>query len=244
MGGYPQRGLHGHVVQVVGQRIARGELSPGDPIDVDELETEFGVSRTVVRESLKVLAAKGLVDARPKRGTFVRPRADWSLLDPDLLRWQYEGRVDAAFLDNLAEVRAIVEPAGARLAASRRTVEDLAALERALAGMSTGITTGTAGEENKDTAIAADLAFHRALLFAAHNELLERMEVVIEAGLRTHDHLVYESAAWESSIPTHRIVLEAVRAGDADRAEQGMREILRIAQEQAAGFAKRQVPIT
>lgn len=215
---YPQRGLHGHVVRAIGQRIVHGTLRPGAPLDVDKLEGEFGVSRTVVREALKVLAAKGLVDARPKRGTFVRPRADWSLLDPDLLHWHYEGRVDAGFLDNLAEVRAIVEPAGARLAALRRSDEDLAGLHRALEEMARAGRDGARG-------VSADLSFHRILLACAHNELLARMEVVIEAGLATRDRLVYETPARES-VPAHEAVFDAVRDGDPDRSEAAMLALL------------------
>src|SRR5262249_27630318 len=158
---YPRRGLHGRVVQVVGQRIAQGINPPGDPLDVASLGAEFGVSRTVVREALKVLAAKGLVDARPKRGTFVRPRADWSLLDPDVLRWRFGNRADRRFLGELAEVRLIVEPAAARLAAARRSTEDLAALDRAVAGL------GRPGATPQDV-IAADIAFHCGLLRASH----------------------------------------------------------------------------
>src|SRR5918999_686463 len=130
--GYPDRGLHGQVVQEVGRRIVSGAEPPGSILDIEHLEATFDVSKTVVREALKVLAAKGLVDARPKRGTFVRPRADWSLLDPDLLRWQFESSARDQFLTNRHEVRLIVEPAGARLAAVRRTDDDLAALEGTL----------------------------------------------------------------------------------------------------------------
>src|ERR1700746_1337182 len=84
-------------------------------------QAEFGVSLTVMRESLKVLAAKGLVGARQKRGTYVRQRADWNLLDPDVLRWQFSAKSGASLLRSLDEVRAIIEPAAARLAALRRT---------------------------------------------------------------------------------------------------------------------------
>src|SRR5690606_28970744 len=107
-----------------------------------------------------------------KRGTFVRPRVEWNLLDRDVLRWQWVERTDAEFFENLQEVRAIVEPAGARLAAQRRTAEDVAALEQALAAMA------GAGDDPV-AATRADLAFHRALLAATHNELLLRMEAVI-----------------------------------------------------------------
>ena len=86
---YAARGVHGQTVEVIAQRILTGQFAEGSTLDIVALQTEFDVSLTVLREALKVLAAKGMVDARPKRGTFVRPRADWSLLDGDVLRWQF-----------------------------------------------------------------------------------------------------------------------------------------------------------
>jgi GntR family transcriptional regulator, galactonate operon transcriptional repressor len=222
---YSGRGIHGMAVNRIGQQIIRGELAPGAILDPVELERELDVSRTVIREALRVLAAKGLVDARPNRGTFVRPREDWSLLDPDLLRWQFEDWPNSGFLANLAEVRAIVEPAGARLAAQRRNDADLAALRTALDSMAAANESGTA-----DEIVRADLAFHHALLMATHNELLQRMELVIETGLRARDQLVHGRGSVPDSTPEHRAVFEAVAAGDFDKAEGAMHVLL----EQAA----------
>ena len=132
---YSPRGLRGQTVREMARRILSGELAERQTIDVASLEVELDVSRTALREAFKVLAAKGLVDARQKRGTFVRPRSDWNLLDGDLIRWQFDDRSDDTFLDNVHEVREVVEPAGARIAARRRTKADIAALEAALDGM-------------------------------------------------------------------------------------------------------------
>jgi len=203
---YPGRGLHGQAVEVLGERIVTGEYAPGSSVRPELLERELGVSKTVVREALRVLADKGLVDSRQKRGTIIRPRDRWHLLDGDVLRWQGRGS-DSAFLDNLAEVRAIVEPAGARLAAIRRDDADLAALAAAIGDMA------RAGSD-ETAMVEADLTFHRALLAAAHNELLSRMEVVIEAGLRVRDQIVHAAEGWADPVPAHRAVLDAVRAGD------------------------------
>ncbi|WP_405682490.1 FadR/GntR family transcriptional regulator [Streptomyces sp. NBC_00057] len=215
----PTRGLHQQIVDIIGERIVRGTHAPGSSLYPDQLEAELGVSKTVLREALRVLAAKGLIDSRQKRGTFVRPRADWNLLDADLLRWQGAGIPDENFLANLGEVRSIVEPAGARLAAQRRNDQDLAQLTDALDQMA-------AAGNDTEAVVEADLAFHRALLAAAHNELLTRMEVVLEAGLRVRDHLVHGTDHWADSVPAHGAVLDAVRSQDPDAAERAVHALL------------------
>src|SRR5437867_4809520 len=126
---YPEQSLHGRIVHAIGRRILGGDLQPGDLLPA---EPELGASRTVVREAIKVLAAKGLVESRPKTGTRVRPRESWNLLDPDVLAWLQDGAVSEDLLRKLTEVRRIIEPAAAELAAARADGRDLAALEQAL----------------------------------------------------------------------------------------------------------------
>jgi DNA-binding FadR family transcriptional regulator len=214
------RGLHGQTVDVIGERIVSGGHAPGDLIYPEQIEVELGVSKTVVREALRVLASKGLIGSRQKRGTFVRPRADWNLLDADVLRWRGQGVPDESFLDDLGEVRAIVEPAGARLAALRRTDEDLAALAEAIEQMN-------AARGDVPATVEADLAFHRALLAAAHNELLTRMEVVIEAGLRVRDSFVHGAVhGADDAVPAHQAVVDAIRGQDPDAAAHAVGELL------------------
>jgi len=220
---YARRGVHGQTVELLARRILGGEIAEGATLDLVALQSELDVSLTALRESLKVLAAKGMVDARQRRGTFVRPRAEWNLLDADVLRWQFEGasttESDQALLHNLAEVRSIIEPAAVRLAAQRRTDADLAALDGALDAM---------GEQGNGAAhaVEADLAFHRALLAATHNELLERMEMVIESGLAHRDRIVHSAPHSEDPVPAHRAVLDAVRDQDPQAAEAAMRALL------------------
>lgn len=211
MAGYQGRGLHGQVVERMGVRIVGGSYPAGAPLYSEQLEREFDVSKTVVREALKVLAAKGLVESRQKRGTVIRPRGDWNLLDCDVLRWQGHEPPNFAFLENLAEVRGMFEPAAARLAAERRTDDDLTRLESALEAMA-------AAENAPDTMVDADLHFHRALLDAAHNEVLSRMEVILAAGLQVRGRFVHHSEYGSDPMPAHRALLDAVREGDADRA--------------------------
>jgi len=219
--------LHGQTVKTIGSRIVHGRYPPGSQLpSPEQLERELGVSKTVLREAIRVLAAKGLVESRQKLGTMVQPRSSWNLLDPELLRWR-GGRPDADYLDDLAEVRYIVEPAGARLAAARRTDGDLEQLRIALHAM---IDAG----EDAAAVIEADLAFHRALLYAAHNELLSRMEIIIEAGLRARDILVHHQPHWPDSIPVHDAILAALEAGDSTAAEEAMLALLDQASTDAA----------
>ena len=235
---YQRRGLHGEVVDTIGRRITSGAYRPGDQLLCEQLEGDLGVSQTVIREALKVLAAKGLVEPRPKRGTVVSPREVWSLLDPDLLYWQSTEEPGAAFLQDLAEVRFIIEPEGARLAAQRRSPADIEAIEAALVAMAK--TGERPGGVRPNEVVEADLAFHRALLAAAHNELLSRMEPVIEAGLRVRDQLVHRGGRGADALAEHEAVAEAVRAGDAEAAALGARRLLQRAVDDTASLLERQ----
>ncbi len=201
----------------LGPRIILGELPPGHPLDIATLGEEYGASRTVVREVLRVLAAKGMVDARPRRGTQVAERSEWSLLDPDVLRWRFEDQHDPEFFHQLFEVRLAVEPMVARLAAQRRDDVDLSNLHLALGSMRTARTSSQH--------VDADLAFHRALLSAAHNELFQHMATLIEIGLRARDRIV-RPAISDTAIDEHEAVLNAVRRRKQQLAEIAMRALL------------------
>jgi GntR family transcriptional regulator, galactonate operon transcriptional repressor len=223
---YPGRGLHGAVVAALGLRIIRGDHPPGSVIDVDALEPELGVSKTVVREALRVLGAKGLVDSRPKRGTFVRDRASWSLLDSDVMMWRREARRDDdRLLADLSELRDAIEPASARLAALRRTDDDLEGLEAAFDAFA-------AAGRDVDRLVAADQDFHLRLLAATHNELYASLEMVVVHALGARNRIQHHPGArWMDPVPDHRAVLDAVRAGDGAAAEAAMRHALRDSDE-------------
>jgi GntR family galactonate operon transcriptional repressor len=216
---YVGRGVHGQTVELLAGRIISGGIGEGETIDIQALGSELDVSLTALREALKVLAAKGLVDARQKRGTFVRPRSDWNLLDGDIIRWQFSGLADPRFRGDLAELRAIVEPAVARLAAERHTASDIDALESALGRM-------IEADGDPEAAVRADLEFHRGLLASSHNELLQRMEVVLQTGLAERDKVVHGASPADDPVPSHRAVLDAICAGDPTAAEGAMRDLL------------------
>ncbi|MFK4189131.1 FadR/GntR family transcriptional regulator [Streptomyces sparsogenes] len=221
MPSYSGRGVHGQVVRRLGARIVGGDFAEGEVLDVRALGAELDVSLTVMRESLKVLAGKGLIDARQKRGTFVRPRAAWNLLDSDVIRWRVETGDGERLMRDLADVRSLVEPAAAHRAALRRTEADLLALDAALGAMA-----DARGKGDADAEAAADASFHRALLAATGNELLARFDLLLEPGLRERDRLVHGHGAADDPVPSHRAVLDAVRDRDAPRAEVAMLDLL------------------
>ena len=223
MSTYSRRGIHGHVVNELGLQITRGHLDAGQVIDPNELVQAFGVSRTVIREALKVLATKGLVDARPKRGTFITERSRWQLLDGDVIRWRAGGNPDPLLLVELGEVRLAIEPLAARMAASRRTDAHLDEMAEALDIM------GGWDGVNRETVVAADLAFHSALLRAAGNELLEQFEVVLEPALEARDALAHSHSDDRGFYRTHLSVFDAIRTRDADAAHTAMADMMKIA---------------
>ncbi len=213
-------GLHARVVNAIGRRIVRGELTPGEILpEQGELSRQLGVSRTVVREATKVLATMGLVESRSKRGTVVLPRSGWRLLDPDVLAWLTEAGPDPDFLRDVFEVRRIIEPAAARLAAARASAEELAEIEAALQEMT------AAGDG--PAYLAADVRYHEILVAAAHNDHLVQLVAAFgpafQAGLRAATRNVRPWPDFhESGLAHHREVLDAVTAHDEERAARAM----------------------
>src|SRR5262249_3999556 len=156
--------LHDKVTRELALGIVRGVIGKGESALSTEgdLCRHLNVSRTILREAVKVLAAKGLIEVRPRTGIRVRPRNEWNLVDPDLLAWLCEAGVDDLFIRDLCEVRAIVEPAAAELAASRasdREIEDLLHWYRLI----------EANTQNEAARLEADRSFHAAIFNACHN---------------------------------------------------------------------------
>jgi DNA-binding FadR family transcriptional regulator len=208
------------VVHEIGVRILDGELKPGDTLPDNGLLDGGEVSRTVVREAIKVLAAKGLVESRPKVGTRVRPRRDWNLLDPDVLAWQIEAGPDARFLEQALELRRMIEPAAARLAAERATEPEIAALYEAYEEM-------VAAGDDLDDFMAPDLRFHSLLLEACGNELLEHMSEIFTAVLRTvFAYSSSSSRSYPRAARRHRAIVKAIEARDPDAAERAVLRLL------------------
>jgi GntR family galactonate operon transcriptional repressor len=219
---YPRRGLHGEFVHDLGLRILRGELRPGDSLPMDEdPHGDLNVSRTVVREAVKVLAAKGLVEARPKTGTQVRSRVYWNLMDPDVLAWRLEADPDDGFFLDVSELRRVIEPAVAALAARRASPEEVVELERAFAEME------ASAPEYGETYIAADVRFHEIILEGCHNELLAHLGSTLRAVFRA-SFTRTRNLADERTLALHRAVALAIGAGDSGAAEAAMMELIEV----------------
>ena len=169
--------LHGTIAQHLGVRIATGQFKPGALLDNEiEASDQWKVSRTAYREAVRILAAKGLVEARPKVGTRVNALQRWHLLDPDVLGWIFSGEPDLQLITALFELRRMVEPPAAALAARRRSADDLAVMKRALEAMATHSLASELGR-------AGDQEFHAALLRASGNPFLESLTSGIVAAV-------------------------------------------------------------
>lgn len=211
----PKR-LHEHVVDEIGARIVRGDYLPDQTLPVeDALVAQLGVSRTVVREAVKVLAQKNLLQVRTRTGTRVCQPARWNQLDPDILRWRLAGRFDAKLISDLIDLRRIIEPAAAELAAQRSTPAMRQGLQAALAEM--------ADESLVSEHIAADLRFHLGILEAAGNDLLGGLRPSLEGALNIAiGFSTHTKDDGLSSMALHRAVLDAIVAADPAAARSAM----------------------
>jgi GntR family galactonate operon transcriptional repressor len=212
-------GKIGAVVSGLGSEIVRGAFLPGQVLPPEhELESRFGASRGVIREAIKMLAAKGLISVRPRFGTHVKPRHDWSLLDQELLGWLAGDQgLDRTLLLAFEETRAIIEPAAAALAARRAEPEDVRRIVAALDAMEHG-------RSDRAAAIAADKNFHLSILEATHNPVLRSFRGAIDAILSAVFDVAVE--AFEGNLGNHAAVAHAIARGDADEAQRSMERVL------------------
>jgi DNA-binding FadR family transcriptional regulator len=216
--------IHGAIARDLGVAIISGKYQPGDVLPGEIAFSEaLKISRTAYREAVRILAAKGLVESRPKAGTRVSDRSRWHLLDPDVLSWAFKGEPGEAFIRDLFELRMIVEPAAAELAAERRDAVHLKDMDDALATMAHH---GLAKPEGQ----AADQQFHRAILQAARNAPLAALSSSIEAAVAwTTIFKQRQHALPRDPLPDHRVLLEAIRASDATGARKAMTHLINSA---------------
>ncbi len=235
------KNVHGNTVDYLGSAIVAGRFGAGGAMPPEPmLCEELGVSRTVIRESVKSLVAKGLIQTGPKVGTRVRPSSQWNWFDPDVIGWQAKAGLTPEFIRDLQDLRLIMEPAAIRLAALRATPDDLAAIEVAYAGMADAV-------EHDGDYVRFDLRFHQGLISASHNRMLEKMDQALGALLRTSFEVsTVKKNGPRDSLPMHRAVLDAVIARDPDLAEHAIVLLIQDAHKDMAQVlsARRALPGT
>jgi DNA-binding FadR family transcriptional regulator len=179
--GFPaERGLHAQVLAAIGEDIVDGRFAVGSVLNQDELLARFSVSRSVLREALRVLQSLGMVEPRQRVGTQVRPRQSWNFMDPQLISWRGHGSEYFVQQRELIELRLGIEPIAARLCAERATDEELAAITAAATEMA------DASERKDDRGfLQADVAFHELILQGSGNAVITHFSSTVEALLRT-----------------------------------------------------------
>ncbi len=224
--------LHGAIARNLGVAIVSGVHKPGDILGNEiELSEQLAVSRSAYREAIRILAAKGLVESRPRTGTRVLTMDRWNLLDSDVLSWFFASEPSPVIVNGLFELRMIVEPAAAALAAARRSDGDLAGMRAALESMERMTLKTEAGQ-------AADRDFHQAILTATGNPPLISLASTIGAGVRwTTLYKQRKRRLPPDPMPEHWAVFEAIAAGDAEAARATMAALVAHALEQTESAA-------
>ena len=233
--GYRLRGLQGRLINSIGSAIVTGRYQPGEYLPVDrELCEHYTASRPTIREVIRILEAKGLVQTKQKSGTCVNPSRLWSLVDPDVLGWFTVATLSDELLRDLVELCQIIEPAAAKLAAGRASLADISGIEKAYEAMAAATTRMPAYAR-------ADAVFHLSIFAASHNALLWNLSHVVSGVLRLSFELSQETLNGSNNtiardLAAHREVLKAISRGDGGDAEAAM---LKVVFSGKAAFARR-----
>lgn len=216
--------LHGTIARKLGIAIVSGHYKVGDLLGGEiESSEQFAVSRTAYREAVRILAAKGLVDARPKVGTRINPQTKWNLLDPDVLDWTFESEPDLVLLNSLFELRNVVESAAAGFAATRRSAAHLKSMRTALEGMAQYTLATPEGRQ-------ADLDFHTTLLDATANPFIISLTNGVSAAISTTTMFKQRKHPLRRDpLPDHLRVFEAIAERDPGKAQHAMSELIELA---------------
>lgn len=219
----PTKGITRTIVNDLGKAIVTGTYAACEFPTESALCEHYAASRTVTREAVKMLTAKGLLSARPRKGTIIEPEDHWNLLDPDVLQWLLEREFSLDLLIEFIQMRCAIEPEAAALAARHATDHDKAAIAHAIERM-------MAAEKGKDDTLMADIAFHVAVLNATGNRFYKQLRDMIETALRIS--IVKTNAMNGVKIAdthSHRITAEAIINGDAEAARKYMAAMMRQA---------------
>ncbi len=216
--------LHGTVARNIGVRIVAGRIAPGRVLEGEiEASERLDVSRTAYREAVRILAAKGLVESRPKSGTRVTEPHHWHLLDPDVISWMFSGNPDTRLLRALFELRTVVEPSAAALAAERHSADHLKRLRDALSRMTRYALATDEGRQ-------ADCDFHQTLLDASGNPFLASLASGVTAAVTwTTIFKQRNKPLPRNPLPDHEKVYQAVAASNVPAAHKAMRELVSLA---------------
>ncbi|CAN1532752.1 FadR Transcriptional regulators [Rhabdaerophilaceae bacterium] len=216
--------IHADCVAAIAGWIAEGVYPPGETLPIEPtICTELGVSRTVVREAVKTLVAKGLLTTGPRVGTRVQPKANWNLYDPDVIEWRFAAGIDERLLRDILDLRLTFEPAACVFASERADSGDLARIEEAYLAMANAV-------HGQGRYFAADIDFHTAILAAAHNQFFAALSPLMIAILRVSMRLsVRNRVGAAASLPHHRSVADAIAARDANAAKSAMIHLIQVA---------------
>jgi DNA-binding FadR family transcriptional regulator len=212
--------LHVYIARSIGERILGGEFVPGEILPNEAAWGKaFGSSRTAVREALKTLTAKGLILSRPKIGSRVQPKPQWNLFDRDVLDWHHAAVDRRDFLNSVQEVRHMIEPGVAELAARKHTPAQLERVEQALSALKKA--------KNVEQAVAADVEFHEALMAAANNALIVPFSIMIDKALgNLFDFTTQRHARYAEALKLHEAIFKAVANRNAPAARKAMTVLL------------------
>ncbi|MEG3089104.1 FadR/GntR family transcriptional regulator [Sphingomonas sp. PB4P5] len=222
------RNLTHGMLDTLGRAIVTGRYEQRPFPTEAEIAKAYGVSRSVTREAVKMLTAKGLVSARPRQGTIVQPAGNWNLFDPDVLRWLLERKFSVELLRQFNQLRIAIEPEAAALAAQFHDAADIAAIQAGLARMA-------AAEAGEDDPLDADIAFHLAILRASKNPFYGQFQSVVSTALRTSIRFTNRIKGRNANIPHHAAVADAIAARDMAGARVAMRRIIGDVLELIAG---------
>jgi DNA-binding FadR family transcriptional regulator len=213
------RNLTYGLLEVLGRSIVVGDFDRRPFSTEAELAKQHGVSRSVTREAVKMLTAKGLLSARPRQGTIVQPQRAWNLFDPDVLRWLLERKFSLDLLRHFSELRVAIEPEAAALAAQHGD----AASHRAVAD---GLARMRAAEQDNDDVLEADIAFHVAILQASGNPFYAQFRDMVSTALRTSIRFTNRIKGRTASVADHAAVADAVFARNAAAAREAMHRLI------------------
>lgn len=209
------RNLTYGMLDMLGKAIVTGHYDDRSFPTEAELAKQYDVSRSVVREAVKMLGAKGLLTARPRKGTTIQSTEYWNLFDIDVLRWLLDRKFSLKVLRQFSELREAIEPAAAALAASAHDADGLAAIVAGFARME-------AAERDEDEPLEADIAFHIAILQASANPFYAQFRDVVSTALRTSIRFTNRFKGRTASLPQHKAVLDAIRDRQPEKAKAAM----------------------